>query len=175
VRHAVEAALRAGYRHLDTAAAYGNETEVGLGIKDSGVPREEIWLTTKLHNQWHQRVPEAITASLTRLGTDYLDLYLIHWPCSTDPDNPKNALEGWSIVDTWRAMQKLLETGKVRNIGVSNFGIKQLEMLLNDPSCTVCLFFPLVFYLCILSISHGYRSHPPLTKSSCTQTTLHQN
>lgn len=148
VRRAVKTALRAGYRHIDTAAAYNNEAEVGLGIKDSGVPREEIWITTKLHNRWHQRVPEAIAGSLERLGTDYVDLYLIHWPCSTDPDDPKKALEGWDFVDTWREMQKLTGTGKVRNIGVSNFGIRQMEKLLNDPSCKVSACLSLIFYPC---------------------------
>ena len=73
---AVEAALRTGYRHID--AAYGNEAEVGEGIRRSGVPRSDIWLTTKLHNQWHTRVSQALDASLEALGTDYVDLYLIH-------------------------------------------------------------------------------------------------
>src|SRR5690348_8459129 len=102
---------------------------VGKGIRDSGVPRDQIWLTTKLDNPWHKRVPEAIARSLANFGTDYVDLYLIHWPCSTDPDDMSKHLEGWDYVDTWREMQKLLETGKVRNIGVSNFGIKHLERL----------------------------------------------
>lgn len=137
----MEAALRAGYRHVDTAAAYNNEAEVGLGIKDSGVPREQIWLTTKLHNQWHQRILEALNTSLEKLGTDYVDLYLVHWPCSTDPTDLKKSLKGWDFVDTWREMQKLIGSGKVRNIGVSNFGITQLEMLLNDPSCKVKYIF----------------------------------
>lgn len=86
VREAVKVALQKGYRHIDTALAYGNEHEVGLGIKDSGVPREEIWLTTKLDNPWHKRVEEGITSSLKDLQTDYVDLYLMvslclcsHW------------------------------------------------------------------------------------------------
>ena len=77
VREAVKAALLAGYRHIATALAYGNEHEVGLGIKDSGVPREEIWITTKLDNPWHKRVEEGITSSLKSLQTDYVDLYLM--------------------------------------------------------------------------------------------------
>lgn len=77
VRHAVKAALQAGYRHIDTALAYGNEKEVGQGIKDSGVPREEIWITTKLDNPWHKRVEEGINSSLKSLGVDYVDLYLM--------------------------------------------------------------------------------------------------
>ncbi|KAL2153567.1 hypothetical protein VTH82DRAFT_4722 [Thermothelomyces myriococcoides] len=137
VGKAVEAALRAGYRHIDTAFAYGNEKEVGEGIRASGIPREEIFLTTKLDNTWHKRAPEALKRSLENLGVDYLDLYLMHWPSSTDPDDVKKHYPDWDFVDTWREMQKLLETGKIRNIGVSNFGIKNLERLLNDPSCKV--------------------------------------
>ncbi|KAL2193583.1 Aldo/keto reductase-like protein [Corynascus similis CBS 632.67] len=137
VEKAVEAALRAGYRHIDTAFAYGNEKEVGEGIRASGVPREEIFLTTKLDNPWHKRAPEALKRSLENLGVDYLDLYLMHWPSSTDPDDLKKHYPDWDFVDTWREMQKLMETGKIRSLGVSNFGIKNLERLLNDPSCKI--------------------------------------
>ncbi|KAF7562645.1 hypothetical protein G7046_g1487 [Stylonectria norvegica] len=137
VSTAVEAALRAGYRHIDTAFAYGNEKEVGAGIKASAVPREEIWLTTKLDNPWHKRVPEAITKSLENLGTDYVDLYLMHWPSSSDPEDLKKHYPDWDFRDTWREMQKLVGTGKVKNIGVSNFGIQNLEKLLNDPTTKI--------------------------------------
>lgn len=77
VAEAVKHALQVGYRHIDTALAYGNEAEVGKGIKESGVPRSEIWLTTKLDNTWHHRVMEGIETSLKNLGTEYVDLYLI--------------------------------------------------------------------------------------------------
>ena len=77
VREAVKVALQRGYRHIDTALAYGNEEEVGQGIRDSGVPREEIWITTKLDNSWHHRVEDGITSSLRSLGVDYVDLYLM--------------------------------------------------------------------------------------------------
>lgn len=139
VTKAVEAALRAGYRHIDTAHAYGNEKEVGDGIKASGVPRSEIWLTTKLDNPWHKRVPEGLAASLEALQTDYLDLFLMHWPSSTDPNDKKKHYEDWDFRDTWREMQKLLGTGKVRNIGISNFTIRNLEKLLSSPDCKVSL------------------------------------
>jgi glycerol 2-dehydrogenase (NADP+) len=119
VRSAVEAALRHGYRHIDTAAAYQNEKEVGAGIKASGVPRSDIWLTTKLDNPDQSRAAESLDKSLENLGTDYVDLYLMHWPAATDPND----------------LMKL--TGKVRNIGVSNFGIKNLETLLAHESCKV--------------------------------------
>jgi len=137
VKFAVEAALRAGYRHIDTALAYGNEAEVGEGIKLSGVPREEIWITTKLDNPWHKRVEEGIESSLKSLGVDYVDLYLMHWPSSTDPTDLKKHYPDWTFIDTWREMQKIPASGRAKNIGVSNFGIKNLEKLLNDPSCKI--------------------------------------
>ena len=139
VAKAVEAALRTGYTHIDTAYAYGNETEVGNGIKSTGVPREKIWLTTKLDNDWHKHVAEAIDTSLKNLKVDYVDLYLMHWPCSLDRDDPTKVYSDWDFVDTWREMQKLVESGKARNIGVSNFGVKNLEKLLNAPSTKVRL------------------------------------
>lgn len=129
VREAVAAALKAGYRHIDTALAYGNEHEVGQGIKDSGIPREEIWITTKLDNPWHKRVEEGIESSLKSLGVDYVDLYLMHWPSSTDPSDLKKHYPDWDFRNTWVEMQKLPASGRVRNIGVSNFAIKNLEKL----------------------------------------------
>ncbi|KAL4914180.1 NADP-dependent oxidoreductase domain-containing protein [Aspergillus aurantiobrunneus] len=137
VREAVKNALLKGYRHIDTALAYGNEAEVGQGIRDSGVPRSEIWITTKLDNTWHHCVTDGINSSLKDLGVDYVDLYLVHWPSSTDPSDKKKHLPDWNFIKTWQEMQKLPATGKVRNIGVSNFGIKNLEILLNDPSCKI--------------------------------------
>lgn len=133
VREAVKAALLAGYRHIDTALAYGNEHEVGQGIKDSGVPREEIWITTKLDNPWHKRVEEGIESSLKSLGVDYVDLYLMHWPSSTDPTDLKKHYPDWDFRDTWRELQKLPATGRARNIGVSNFAIQNLEKLFASP------------------------------------------
>lgn len=135
VREAVKAALEAGYRHIDTALAYGNEKEVGLGIKDSGVPREQIWVTTKLDNTWHHRVEEGISSSLKSLDMDYVDLYLVHWPSSTDPEDLKKHLADWDFIKTWQEMQKLPSSGRVKNIGVSNFAIRNLEKLLGDSSC----------------------------------------
>ncbi|KAE8353290.1 NADP-dependent oxidoreductase domain-containing protein [Aspergillus coremiiformis] len=137
VREAVKNALLKGYRHIDTALAYGNEAEVGQGIKDSGVPRSEIWITTKLDNTWHHQVAEGIDSSLKDLGVDYVDLYLVHWPSSTDPNDKSKHLPDWDFIKTWQEMQKLPATGKVRNIGVSNFAIKNLEKLLNDPSTKI--------------------------------------
>ncbi|KEF54471.1 alcohol dehydrogenase [Exophiala aquamarina CBS 119918] len=137
VRTAVSHALQKGYRHIDTALNYQNEVEVGQGIRASGVPRNEIWVTTKLDNPWHHRVREGFDKSLKDLGIEYIDLYLVHFPCSTDPEDPTKHLSDWDFIKTWQEMQKLLNTGKVRNIGVSNFQIRHLEKLLSDPSCKV--------------------------------------
>ena len=139
---------------------------MGRGIKNSGVPREEIWLTTKLDNPWHKRVQEGIDSSLKSLGTDYVDLYLMHWPSSTDPSDLKKHYPDWDYVKTWQEMQKLPATGKVRNIGVSNFGITHLEKLLNDPSCKV---FSTSKHSEILLIS--FRLSLRSTKSNSIQTT----
>ena len=101
VRVAVKDALQMGYRHIDTALAYGNENEVGQGVLDSGVPRSEIWITTKLDNPWHKRVEEGIASSLKDLKTDYVDLYLMHWPSSSVPEDLKKHYDDWNFIDTW--------------------------------------------------------------------------
>ncbi|KAG0260989.1 hypothetical protein DFQ27_003234 [Actinomortierella ambigua] len=137
---AVSHALKVGYRHIDTAWIYGNEKQVGEAIRDSGIPRKEIFVTTKLWNHKHraQDVHAAFETSLQNLGLDYLDLYLIHWPCAFQAGDvafPKGAdgkpiLEETDFTETWKAMEQLLDTGKVRAIGVSNFSVKNLEKLL---------------------------------------------
>lgn len=115
-------ALEAGYRHIDTAAIYGNEAGVGRAIAASSVPREEVFLTTKLWNtdQGYESVFAALDASLQRLGTDYVDLYLIHW---AKPQAGK-------YLDSWRALIELAQRGKARSIGVSNFPQEQLREII---------------------------------------------
>lgn len=120
-RQAVANALEAGYRHIDTAKIYGNEKAVGEAIKDSGVPREEIFVTTKCWNadQGYDAALQAFDRSLSELGLEQLDLYLIHWPVPAKDQ----------YVDTWKAFEKLYADGRVRSIGVSNFQISHLERL----------------------------------------------
>jgi diketogulonate reductase-like aldo/keto reductase len=119
-RNAVREALRLGYRHIDTARVYGNEHDVGAALRESGIPRAEVFVTTKLWNddQGYDSTLRAFDASLKRLGFEYVDLYLLHWPV------PRKRLE------SWRALEQLLADGRVRAIGVSNFMVHHLEELL---------------------------------------------
>lgn len=120
-KHAVLTAFEAGYRHIDTAALYGNEAGVGGAIRESGLDRDRIFVTTKLANpdQGHDSTFRAFDASMERLGLDVLDLYLIHWP------TPEQDL----YVETWQAMERLYRDGRIRAIGVSNFQPDHLRRL----------------------------------------------
>lgn len=126
---AVRWALQAGYRHIDTAAVYKNEREVGEGIRQSGLPREALFITTKLWNseQLNGTQQAAFEASLAALGVDYIDLYLIHWPV---PGKYK---------ETWKILEALAASGRVRAIGVSNFHRHHLEDLLQDAKIVPAL------------------------------------
>ena len=119
-REAVREAVRVGYRHVDTARIYGNEADVGAGVRASDVPREQLYVTTKLWNDDHgyDRALRAFDASLQRLGLDYVDLYLLHWPVAG------------KRLDSWRALERLYEEKRARSIGVSNFLVPHLEELL---------------------------------------------
>lgn len=132
---AVSWAIQAGYRHLDCAAAYGNEAEVGAGIRDglrkTGLSREDLWITSKLWNDHHEpdRVEKGINDTLAKLGVGYLDLYHMHWPVGSD--SGKNKI---SYLDTWDAMVELVKKGKARHLGVCNFDYDQLEKLLDHTA-----------------------------------------
>lgn len=123
---AVETALRAGYRHIDTAAAYRNEAGVAEGLRRAGIPRQDVFVTTKLWNRDHGRdaALRAFERSLERLGFDYVDLYLIHWPIPSRDQ----------YVETWEALSELKTDGRARSIGVSNFLVEHLERVIDETA-----------------------------------------
>ena len=125
---AVTRAFEAGYRHIDTAAAYQNEAEVGQAFRASGLDRDEVFITTKCFNDdhGHEEAHNAFKASLERLELDFVDLYLIHWPV---PSNDR-------YVETWRAFTELREEGVVRSIGVSNFNPPHLRRVIEETGVT---------------------------------------
>ena len=118
---AVRHALDEGYRHIDTAAMYGNEEAVGAGIRAADVAREDVFVTTKLTGRDHSRPTEAAKESCDRLGVDYVDCYLIHWPAGHGAD-----------IDVWRALEDLYRDGLLRAIGVSNYSRAQMEELVDE-------------------------------------------
>lgn len=122
----IRTALDIGYRRIDTASLYDNEAEVGAGVRQSGLDREDVYVTTKIWNDRHgfDNATEAIDEALARLNIGYIDMLLIHWP------SPKQNL----FVETWHALEKALETGKVRGIGVSNFNPHHLDTLISASS-----------------------------------------
>ena len=128
--NAVRKALEAGYRHIDTAAAYKNEESVGRAIRESGIPREEIFVTSKLWNteRGYEKTLAAFDKTMERLGLDYLDLYLIHWPAAPHQYADWDELN----VGTWKAFIELYRAGKIRAIGVSNFKPYHLESLVKS-------------------------------------------
>ncbi|ODN81754.1 hypothetical protein L202_02139 [Cryptococcus amylolentus CBS 6039] len=141
VKDAVSHALKSGYRHIDGALCYQNEKEVGEGLRDSGVPREEVFLTSKLWSSFHDRVEESLDTTLKDLGVDYLDLYLIHWPVRLEPngthplfpvkpDGSRSLDWDWDQSKTWAQMEDVLKKGKVKAIGVSNAGIPIVEHII---------------------------------------------
>jgi glycerol 2-dehydrogenase (NADP+) len=148
VERAVEYALSIGYRHIDAAYSYGNEEEVGIGLRNAfekGLKREEVFVTTKLWSTHHNCVQENLEMSLKNLGLDYVDLYLMHWPVAMNrngnhplfpvtDDGSRDVDFNRHHVDTYLDMEKLLDTGKVKAIGVANYSVVYLEELLARAS-----------------------------------------
>jgi glycerol 2-dehydrogenase (NADP+) len=145
VQDAVFHALKSGYRHIDAAYVYGNENEVGAGIRaalDDGLTtREEIFVTSKVWCTFHRNPEKCLDESLERLGLDYVDLYLMHWPVPMNangndplfpkrPDGSRDLDTAWDHIRTYKEMEKLLDTGKTKAIGVSNYSVKYLQELL---------------------------------------------
>lgn len=150
--NSVKTALENGYTHIDTARCYNNEVPVGKAIndylKESGTPREKLFITTKLWCSECMNPSKALEESLQRLGLDYVDLYLTHWPVAmpnggelfpTDANGNRIVLpfEEWNYLHTYKAMQSLVGTGLTKAIGVSNYNLPKLERLLNDPEVTI--------------------------------------
>jgi diketogulonate reductase-like aldo/keto reductase len=139
---AVTWALKHGYRHIDTAMAYGNEASVGKAIKDSGIPREEIFVTTKLpaEHKGYDIAHECFNKSLNELGLDYIDMYLIHAPWPWHKIG-MDCTQG--NIDSWKAFEELYDSGKVKSIGISNFEPKHIKPLLD-----MCKHVPMVNQIC---------------------------
>ncbi len=158
---AVLAALEAGYRHIDTAAMYGNEESVGAAIRMSGIPRENIFVTTKLWNSDHGNPARALDTSLRKLKLDYVDLYLIHYPVRERRQS-------------WLALEALRAEGKARSIGVSNFTIRHLRELLAEtktvPAVNQVEFHPYLYQRDLLDFCAGegivVEAYSPLTKGA---------
>jgi alcohol dehydrogenase (NADP+) len=152
---AIGSAFNAGYRHLDGAAAYGNEDYVGMALNETLLPRSAYWLTSKLWNTEHHPsdVEPALRKTLSQLGTDYLDLYLMHWPVSQFPSN--NSLDKrTSISATWHAMESLIRKGLTRHIGISNFSPAQLQQIIDH-----CLAGG------VCPVAHEFETHPYLQQT----------
>ncbi|KAK7746445.1 hypothetical protein SLS53_002404 [Cytospora paraplurivora] len=150
VPHAVEFGLKHGYDHIDAAWIYRNENETGKGIASAGLPREDIWVTSKLWNAAH-RADEAekqIRESIARLGVEYLDLYLIHWPVAFVPGEGTTIDKETSIIDTWRTLEGFVRANLTRHIGLSNFAQHDVETILDIAE--------------IRPYAHEFETHPYL-------------
>lgn len=169
VENAVKCALGAGYRMIDGAMIYGNEEGVGKAIRESGIRREDIFVTTKLWNtdQGYENALKAIDVSLAKLGLSYVDLYLVHWPTAGD------ASKGESVnkrEETWKAMEEIYKSGKAKAIGVSNYTITHLEEMKNyakiPPAINQVEFHPFLYQKELLDYCKqtgiAFEAHSPL-------------
>lgn len=162
VKNSVKWALELGYRHIDTAFFYDNEKEIGEAIRESGINRDDIFITTKLWNDMHgyEKTLKAIDRSLKNLGLSYVDLYLIHWPVSK------------TRTETWKTMEKICKEGKARAIGVSNFTIRHIKELLPHvdimPVVNQVEFTPFLYQKELLDFCESYKikieAYSPLTR-----------
>ncbi|KAI1422889.1 aldo/keto reductase [Xylaria sp. FL1777] len=150
VAHAVEFALKSGYNHIDAALIYRNEGETGKGIRAANVPRDKLWVTSKLWNADHRpyEATAAVQKSIDDLGVEYLDLYLVHWPVAFVPGEGTTIDESTTIVDTWRAMENIARSNLTRKIGISNFSKRDVETILEI--CQICPY------------AHEFETHPYL-------------
>lgn len=151
--NSIKTAIASGYRHIDAAAIYNNEKSIGLGIKNCGIEREELFVTSKLWNteRGYNTALKAFNKSLKDLNLEYLDLYLIHWPASS------NQFKNWEKInsDSWRAMEELYKEGRIRAIGVSNFHQHHLEPLMENAE--------------ILPAVNQIEYHPGFTQNDCVK------
>ena len=158
IENAIKAAYDAGYRHIDTAAFYQNEKQIGEAIRNLGIPRDQLFITSKLWYTEHgyEKTIAACNQTLKLLGMDYVDLYLVHWP-GTQEDGPRNPI---IRRDTWRAMEQLYNEGKCKAIGVSNYTVSHLKEMIEEGSKYKVNIFPMV---------NQFELHPKLTQKELIQ------
>ncbi|MFA7191927.1 MAG: aldo/keto reductase [Candidatus Paceibacterota bacterium] len=187
VESAVISAIHTGYRHIDTAMIYQNEEGVGMAIKNCGIPREQLFITTKLWNldQGYESTLKAIEVSLEKLGLDYVDLYLVHWPtASVEPNEAGTSYMSLNKrKETWRGMEDIYKSGKAKAIGVSNYTIGHLEEMKTYatvlPMVNQIEFHPFLYQKDLLDYCNQNKivveAHSPLAPSVDPKSVGHEN